>query len=462
LFKKVLIANRGEIAIRIVRACHELGIRTVLAYSEADRDSLAVRYADECVCIGPAPASASYLNIPAIVTAALITGVDALHPGYGFLSENAYLAEICEKYGIAFIGPSTAVMEQMSDKALARRLMKRAGLPVIEGADEPVTDLDQARQIVASFGYPAFLKAVAGGGGRGLRVVRSDAELATAFPVAQSEAHSAFGHPDLYVEKCLEKPRHIEVQILADKYAHVIHLGQRDCSIQRRHQKIVEESPAPNLLPRLSRAIGEAAVKGARAIGYSNAGTIEFLVDGNHFYFLEVNARIQVEHPVTEMVTGIDLVKWQILLADGARLTLRQKDVRIAGHAIECRVNAEDPDRNFAPDAGVVDLFLPPGGPGVRMDSHLYSGYAVPPQYDSLLGKIVAWGRDREEAIARMKRALTECVIGGVKTTIPFQQLVLSDPAFERGEIDTSFVEATLANGSAPEAERCASPAGNA
>lgn len=417
-----------------------------MAYSEADRHSLAIRYADEAVCIGPPSSAKSYLNIPAIVSAALVTGVDALHPGYGFLSENAYLAEICEKYGITFIGPPPAVIEQMSDKALARCLMRKAGLPVIQGGDGPLSDVEQARETAMRISYPVVLKAIAGGGGRGLRVIMSEADLTNSFPLAKAEAQAAFGQADLYLEKYLERPRHIEVQVLVDNYGQAIHFGERDCSIQRRHQKMIEESPAPNLSDELRRAIGEAAVQGAEAIGYTNAGTVEFLVEDDHFYFLEMNTRIQVEHPVTEMVTGIDMVKWQLRLASGQRLTMSQKDVKIHGHAIECRLNAEDPERNFAPEAGAVDLFLPPGGPGVRTDSHLYSGYVASSHYDSLLGKLVTWGEDRAEAIARMRRALSECVITGIKTTIPFQQRVLSDPYFERGEVDTTFVQRLLTN----------------
>ncbi len=447
MFKKILIANRGEIALRIVRAAHELGIRTVVAYSEADHDTLAVRFADEAVCIGPAPAPRSYLNIPAIITAAHITGCDAIHPGSGFLSENSYLAEICEQVGIVFIGPTPQVIEQMSDKTAARRLMQGVGLPVIPGNAEPLLNQEQAVSVARELGYPVVLKAVAGGGGRGNRVVRNETELNKVFGIARTEALVGFGNADVYLEKLIIKPRHVEVQILADNYGHVIHLGTRDCSLQRRHQKVLEEAPAYSFKAELIDRITAAAVKGAKSIGYRNAGTFEFLVDSyGAFYFLEVNPRIQVEHGITEMITGLDLVKQQILIAAGQHLTLLQKEVRMLGHAIEVRINAEDPAHGFRPEAGTVELYLPPGGPGVRVDSHLYSGYVVPSAYDSLIGKIMVWGANREEAIARTRRALNETVITGIKTTIPFHQRILTNPSYLHGNISTVFIQEHMTN----------------
>lgn len=442
MFKKVLIANRGEIALRVVRACRDLGIATVVTYSEADRDSLAVRFADEAVCIGPAPSGKSYLNTPAIMTAAQITGADALHPGYGFLSENPYVAEICEKVGLTWIGPRPDVIEKMGDKAVARKTMVEAGLPIVPGVQGVLTNLEHAKKEAAAIGYPVMLKALAGGGGRGIRVIESEASLEKTYPLARAEADKAFASPELYLEKFVRNPRHIEIQLLADNYGNIIHLGERDCSIQRRYQKIMEESPAPNLSDDLRERIGAAAVQGAKAIGYSSVGTIEFLLDPDgNFYFMEMNTRIQVEHPVTEQVTGIDLVKWQIMLAAGERLTLTQKDVRIRGHSIECRVNAEDPANNFRPDAGTIDLFVPPGGIGVRVDTHLYSGYTTPPYYDSLLAKVITFGDTRAEAVARMERALHETVVSGVKTTIPFQQFLLTDQEYRDGKASLDFVE---------------------
>lgn len=442
MFKKVLIANRGEIALRVVRACRDMGIATVVAYSEADRDSLAVRFADEAVCVGPAPSGKSYLNTPAIISAALITGADALHPGYGFLSENTYVADICEKVGITWIGPRPSCIEKMGDKALARKTMIEAGLPVVPGVEGVLTNLDHAKQEAARIKYPVMLKALAGGGGRGIRVIESELALEKIYPIARAEADKAFSSPELYLEKFVPKPRHIEIQVLADNFGNTIHLGERDCSIQRRYQKIMEEAPAPNLSEKLRQKIGEAAVKGAKYINYNSVGTMEFLLDpeGN-FYFMEMNTRIQVEHPVTEQVTGIDLVKWQIKVAAGERLTLSQKDVRIRGNAIECRVNAEDPASNFRPDAGTIELFIPPGGIGVRVDTHLYSGYVMPPYYDSLLAKVIAYADTREEAVARMARALHETVVVGVKTTIPFQQFLLADPEYQAGNAALDFVE---------------------
>jgi acetyl-CoA carboxylase, biotin carboxylase subunit len=441
MFNKVLIANRGEIAVRIIRACHELGLRTVVAYSEADRDSLALRLADEAVCIGPASPAKSYLNPPALISAALITGCDAVHPGYGFLSENPYFAEICEQCNLKFIGPAAETIRQMGDKSVARATMRRAGLPILPGSEDPLRNADEAIDLARQIRYPVLLKAVAGGGGRGMRVVTDDAELLRALPQARAEAEAAFGNGDMYMEKYLPVAYHIEVQVLADEYGHAIQIFERDCSLQRRHQKIVEEAPSPRVSPELRARMGKAALAGVNAIGYANAGTIEFIMDPDgNFYFMEMNTRIQVEHPVTEMITGIDLVKWQLRIAAGERLTLSQNDVRIQGHSIECRINAEDPARDFMPEIGEVEFFLPPGGPGVRVDTHLYAGYAPPGSYDSLLAKVITWGHDRNEALARMQRALGECIITGVKTTLPFQLAILNEPEFRCGEHTLSLV----------------------
>jgi acetyl-CoA carboxylase biotin carboxylase subunit len=441
MLEKVLIANRGEIAVRIVRACHELGVRTVVAYSEADRDSLAVRLSDESVCIGPPPPAKSYLHAPSLISAALISGCDAVHPGYGFLSENPYFAEIIKQCGLTYIGPEPDVIAVMGDKAAARAAMREAGLPVMPGSEQTLNTVDEARELAIMMEYPVLLKAAAGGGGRGMRVVNDESELARAFATAKAEAEAAFGNGALYMEKFLPVARHIEIQVLGDNYGNVIHLGERECSIQRRHQKLLEEAPSSVVGPELRQRMGDAAVSGAKSINYTGAGTMEFLMDpeGN-FYFIEMNTRIQVEHPVTEWVTGLDLVKWQLRIAAGERLTLQQADVRMTGHAIECRVNAEDPARDFMPQAGEVDLFLPPGGPGVRIDSHLYSSYVVPPNYDSLLAKIIVWGEDRAEAIDRMRRALDECIITGIKTTIPFQQALLNDDHYRRGDVSTRYL----------------------
>lgn len=441
MFEKVLIANRGEIAVRIVRACHELGLRTVVAYSEADRSSLAVRLADEAVCIGPAPASRSYLNASALISAALISGCDAIHPGYGFLSENPYFAEIVKQCKLTYIGPEPDTIATMGDKAAARAAMRAAGLPVMPGSEQTLSTVDEARELAQEGGYPVLLKAAAGGGGRGMRVVPDETELPRAFTTAKAEAEAAFGNGALYLEKFLPIARHIEIQVLGDHYGNIIHLGERECSIQRRHQKLLEECPSPVVDEALRQRMGEAAVTGARSIGYHNAGTMEFLLDPDgNFYFIEMNTRIQVEHPITEFVNSVDLVKWQLRIAAGERLTLQQANVRMAGHAIECRINAEDAERDFMPQVGTVDLFLPPGGPGVRVDSHLYSGYQIPSQYDSLLAKVIVWGTDRAEAIARMQRALDECVISGVATTIPFQQALLDDDCFQRGDVSTRYL----------------------
>jgi acetyl-CoA carboxylase, biotin carboxylase subunit len=441
VFRKILIANRGEIALRILRACRDLGIRSVVAYSEADRDSLPVLLADEAVCIGPAPAVRSYNSISAIISAAMVTGCDALHPGYGFLAENASLAEICAECGITFIGPSPDVMVEMSDKATARRIMSRAGLPTVPGTDGPVHDAQAGCEAASDIGYPLVIKAVAGGGGRGMRVARDERDLTRYLPLAQAEAQAAFGDRGVYLERLLIRPRHIEVQVLADEHDRVLSLGERDCSLQRRYQKLVEESPAPNISKKLRDNLAKAAVRGAKAINYTGAGTVEFLVDaGGQFYFTEMNTRIQVEHPVTEMVTGIDLVQWQIRVAAGERLPFGQRQVEARGHAIEVRLNAEDGLRDFAPSGGRVDRLLLPGGPGVRVDSHLYQGYVVPTHYDSLLGKLIVWGEDRDQALARLRRALAETDIGGVATTVEFYQRLLHDPLFLSGDISTHFV----------------------
>jgi acetyl-CoA carboxylase biotin carboxylase subunit len=441
LFRKILIANRGEIALRILRACHDLGLRAVVAYSDVDRDSLPVRLADETVCIGPAQAARSYNNIPAVVSAALITGCDAIHPGYGFLAENPYLAEVCAQVGVTFIGPRPDVIELMGNKSEARKLMQSAGVPIVPGSDGPVENLGQARQIARQIGYPLMVKAVAGGGGRGMRVVQDEAELVRALPLAQAEAEAAFGNGDVYLERFIAQPRHVEVQILADHFGAIMAIGERDCSIQRRHQKVIEEAPAPNLPAKTREALFRAAVKGAKAAGYTNAGTIEFLVDASgDVYFMEMNTRIQVEHPVTEMVTGIDLVAWQIRIAAGQRLTLAQRDCEPRGHAIECRITAEDAALDFAPGVGTIETYVAPGGPGVRLDSHLYAGYIVPPFYDSLLGKVITWGRDRDEAAARMERALAETVIIGVPQTVSFLHEVIADGEFRAGRYDTGFI----------------------
>lgn len=438
MLRKVLIANRGEIAVRIIRACHELGIQAVAAYSEADRDSLAVRLADQAVCIGPPAPAKSYLNAPALISAALISDCDAIHPGYGFLSENPYFAESCGECGLTFIGPSADSIKRMGDKALAKQAMKLAGLPLIPGTENPLVSAEEAQSLAESIKYPVLLKAVAGGGGRGMRVVQNSDELPRAFATARAEAETAFGRGDLYMEKYLPVVRHVEIQILADMYGNAIHLGERDCSLQRRHQKVVEEGPSPALTPELRTRMGDAALHGVREIGYYNAGTMEFLLDpeGN-FYFMEMNTRLQVEHPVTEWLTGLDLVKWQLRIAAGERLTLTQDDVKIRGHSIECRINAEDARRDFMPAGGTVELYLPPGGPGVRVDSHLYSGYRTPTNYDSMLAKIIVWGENRAEAIARMRRALSECVISGITTTLPFQLDMMHEPAFVSGQIAT-------------------------
>jgi len=441
MFKKVLIANRGEIALRVIRACKELGIQTVAVYSEADRESLHVRFADDDVCIGPAPGRDSYLKIPRIIAAAEITGADAIHPGYGFLAENAEFAETCAASNIAFIGPTPEQIRVMGDKAAARKAMTEVGVPIIPGTPGPIEDSDEALERAREIGFPVIIKAAAGGGGKGMRVARDPDDFARSFQLARSEALSAFGSGDVYVEKYLARPRHVEFQILGDKYGNVIHLGERDCSVQRRHQKLIEEAPSPAVTPELREAMGEAAVRGAKAIDYVGAGTIEMLLNEDRsFYFMEMNTRIQVEHPVTEMLTGIDLVKEQIRVAAGERLSVSELPP-IRGHVIECRVNAEDPARNFQPSPGRIATFHPPGGPGVRLDTHVYAGYTVPPYYDSLLAKLICQGRDREEALVRMQMALESFIIEGVTTTIPFLARVMTNDRFRAGDVDTKFLE---------------------
>jgi acetyl-CoA carboxylase biotin carboxylase subunit len=445
MIRKVLVANRGEIAVRIIRACQELGIRTVAAYSTADRDSLAVRLADEAVCIGPPPPAKSYLNAPVLISAALVSGCDAIHPGYGFLSENPYFAEMCADCKLTFIGPPPEPIRLMGDKAIGRETMRKAGVPTVPGSDGEVRSLEEAIDIARQIGYPVLLKPSGGGGGRGMRVAYDEADLQRAFSTARAEAEAAFGNGALLLEKYLTRVRHVEIQVLADQYGNAIHLGERDCSAQRRHQKIVEEAPSPAVTPELRARMGADAVRGITAIGYVNAGTLEFLLDEDgNYYFIEMNTRIQVEHPVTEQVTGVDLVRWQLLIASGERLTLRQEDIKITRHAIECRINAEDPERDFLPASGEVEFYLPPGGPGVRVDSHLYPGYKPPGNYDSLLAKIITVGDTREEALNRMRRALHECVITGIKTTIPFQLALIDDPEFRAGRIHTGYVAELL------------------
>jgi acetyl-CoA carboxylase biotin carboxylase subunit len=440
-FSKVLIANRGEIALRILRSCQELGIATVAVHSTIDEHALHVQLADESVCIGQPPSSKSYLNIPNIIAAALTRNATAIHPGYGFLAENARFAEICADHHIAFIGPTPAAMMSMGDKSTAKETMQRAGVPTLPGSDGLLSDEQQAIQIAGKIGYPVILKATAGGGGRGMRLVRDESELLKMFRAAQGEAEAAFGNAGVYLEKFLEAPRHIEFQILADSYGNVVHLGERDCSIQRRHQKLLEEAPSPVLTQKLRKKMGTAAVRAAQSIQYVGAGTVEFLLDKTgEFYFMEMNTRIQVEHPVTEMVTGLDLITEQIRIAQGDRLTFSQADVQLKGHAIECRINAEDPAHNFRPHPGRITAYLPPGGPGVRMDSHVYTDYEIPPYYDSLIGKLIVWGPDRATAITRMRRALRECAITGIPTTISFHERILTTPAFLTGEVYTNFI----------------------
>src|SRR6188474_1726613 len=441
MFKKILIANRGEVALRIIYACRELGIKTVAVYSEADENSLHVRFADEDVCIGPARSADSYLNVPAVISAAEVTGADAIHPGYGFLSESAYLAEVCEACHIKFIGPDPQAIRLMGDKARARRVMRKAGVPILPGSDGPLESEDKALKVAKDIGYPVIIKATAGGGGRGMRVVRAAGELPNAFKTAQREAEAAFGVGDVYIEKYVESPRHIEFQILGDHFGSVIHLGERECSIQRRHQKLIEESPSPALSEKLRRKMGGIVIDAAKAVQYTNAGTFEFLMDPDgRFYFMEANTRLQVEHPVTEMVTGIDIVKEQIRIAAGERLGFKQSDVTFTGHSIECRVNAEDPE-TFVPSPGVIHVFSVPGGPGVRVETFAHSDCTISPYYDSMIAKIIVHGRDRQEAIARMKRTLEMSVIEGIKTNIAMHLKIIADPDFIAGKLSTSFME---------------------
>jgi len=448
MFEKILIANRGEIAVRIIRACKELNIRTVAVYSEADANSMHVQLADEAVCIGPAPASESYLRIDRIISAAEITDVDAIHPGYGFLSENPHFADVCESCNIRFIGPSAQAMSALEDKAVSRALAKKAGVPVPPGSDGPVETEQEAIEVARRIGYPVMIKAVAGGGGRGMRVAHNDVSLVKGYHTCRTEAEKAFGNSGVYIEKYIENPHHIEFQILADRHGHIIHLGERDCSIQRRNQKLIEEVPSPLIeqkFKKLRDKMGRAAIKIAEVARYTNAGTVEFIVDNlGNFYFLEMNKRIQVEHPITEEVTGIDLVQQQILLAMGEPLRIKQSDVHIRGHAIECRINAEDPFDDFKPSPGRVEMYYQPGGRGVRVDTHVYAGYTIPPHYDSMIGKLITHGRDRTEAISRMIRALSEYYITGIKTTIGLQQAILQDPNFRKGVYDTGFIERLL------------------
>ncbi|MGE3628214.1 MAG: acetyl-CoA carboxylase biotin carboxylase subunit [Hyphomicrobiales bacterium] len=446
MVRRLLIANRGEIALRIIRACHDLGVEAVVAYSSADEDSLPVRLADRAVCIGPAPAKRSYLDQAAIIAAAKGTGSDAIHPGYGFLSENAAFSRLCRDSGIRFVGPSAESIRLAGDKVTARDTLMAAGVPVVPGSDGALTDAKQAVEVAGKIGMPVLLKARAGGGGRGMRIVESRDTLATAWSEASGEALAAFGDPGMYMERYLRAIRHVEVQIIADSHGNTVALGERDCTVQRRHQKLVEEGPSPALDEKLRTEISAAAVKAAKAVDYEGAGTVEFIfdVERREFYFIEINARIQVEHPVTEMLTGIDLVAEQIRIASGERLSFGEKDVKLVGHAIECRINAEDPARNFAPSPGRIVRFTSPGGPGVRMDSHCYEGYDFPPFYDSLLGKLIVHGRDRDEAIRRCRRALAELTIDGVATTAPFHQAVLGHPDFLSGDITTAFVDKHL------------------
>ena len=448
MFNKVLIANRGEIALRIIRACKEMGIKTVAVYSQADADSLHVRNADTAICIGPAAPGASYLLIDRILSVAAICDVDAIHPGYGFLAENAYFAEACRKHKITFIGPTPEAMRALGDKNTARDTMKRAGVPTTPGSDGLILSESDALKTAHTLGYPVIIKASAGGGGRGMRIAHTDASLIQSYHAAKSEAEIAFGDGALYMEKYLVNPRHIEFQIIADNYGNVVHLGERDCSIQRRQQKLLEESPSPSLNPKLRERMGAAAVKAAKAANYSNVGTIEFLLtDKEEFYFMEMNTRVQVEHPVTEQVTGVDIIKEQICVAAGEKLSFRQKDIKVTGHAIECRINAENPARNFAPCPGLVKLFVPAGGPGVRVDTHVYTGYRIPPYYDSMIAKLIVVGADREQALARCRRALDEFIVEGVSTTIPFSQLIMSNKDFIAGHYDTGFIERMMQTG---------------
>ena len=439
---KLLIANRGEIALRILRSCRELGIATVAIHSTVDRNALHVQLADEAVCVGEAPSNRSYLNIPNIIAAAISRGADAIHPGYGFLAENDRFAEICQDHGLIFVGPSPASIRAMGDKSTAKATMQKVGVPTIPGSEGLLEDHRQAAALAEAMGYPVMIKATAGGGGRGMRLVPAADQLENLFKAAQGEAEAAFGNPGLYMEKFVDRPRHVEVQVLADRHGNVVHLGERDCSIQRRHQKLLEEAPSTAVTPDLRRQMGDAAVAAARSIGYEGAGTVEFLVDrSGAFYFMEMNTRIQVEHPVTEVVTGVDLIAEQLRIAGGEPISVQQSEIALHGHAIEVRINAEDPRQNFRPAPGKITGWLPPGGPGVRVDSHVYTGYEIPPFYDSLIGKLIVWGVDREHALKRLRRALSECAVTGIPTTIEFHLALLDRPEFQRGDVHTKFVE---------------------
>ena len=440
MIKKLLIANRGEIALRIIRAAKELGIRTVAVYSEADRASLHVRFADEAVCIGPAQGKLSYLNIPSIIAAAQVTGADAIHPGYGFLAENDTFAEICHDCGIIFVGPTPDAIVRMGNKSIAKDTMRAAGVPVVPGSDGIVPTIEDARRVAAEVGYPVMIKAVAGGGGKGMRYVETPAELDRAYATARGEAEASFGNGDIYIEKFIEEPRHVEIQVFADKHGNVVHLNERECSIQRRHQKLIEEAPSPIMTPELRKAMGDASVKGAASVNYVGAGTIEYLVDKHrNFYFMEMNTRIQVEHPVTEQSSAVDLIREQLLVASGERLTLEQRDPIM--HSIECRINAEDPYHDFRPSPGVIQSLNFPGGPGVRVDSHIYQGYVIPPYYDSMVAKLITFAPTRDGAIAKMRRALDEFVIEGIQTTIPFHRKMMDNSDFIAGTFDTKYLD---------------------
>ena len=444
---KVLIANRGEIALRILRSCRELGIETVAVYSTVDKDALHVQLADEAVCVGDALSSKSYLNVPNILAAATSRGVDAIHPGYGFLAENDKFAEMCRDHGLTFIGPSPHAIRSMGDKSTAKSTMQSVGVPTVPGSEGLLSNPQEAAVLAEEMGYPVMIKATAGGGGRGMRLVPGPDQLTSLYKAAHGEAEAAFGNPGLYMEKFIDRPRHVEVQVLADRHGNVVHLGERDCSIQRRHQKLLEEAPSPALDPELRRRMGDAAVAAARSINYEGAGTVEFLLDrSGGFYFMEMNTRIQVEHPVTEMVTGIDLIAEQLRIAGGEPISVAQEEINLSGHAIECRINAEDASHNFRPAPGRITGWLPPGGPGVRVDSHVYTGYDIPPFYDSLIGKLIVWGRDREMALTRMKRALNECAITGIPTTVDFHLALLDRPEFINGDVHTKFVEQEMLN----------------
>jgi acetyl-CoA carboxylase biotin carboxylase subunit len=447
VFEKILIANRGEVALRVIRSCKEMGIAAVAVYSEADEESLHTKMADEAVCVGPPPSHQSYLNMPNIISAALVSGAEAVHPGYGFLAENAQFARACASSGLTFIGPPAEAIERMGDKAEARRTMVEAGVPVVPGSEGAVETDAEARAVADELGYPVLIKASAGGGGRGMRVVTEPAELVDGLAAARAESKAAFGDDTMYIERYVGRPRHIEFQVLADTHGHAIHLFERECSIQRRHQKLIEEAPSPAIDADLRGRMGAAAVRAVEAVDYVNAGTVEFLLDGDEFYFMEMNTRVQVEHPVTEFITGVDIIKEQIRIAAGETMRhSEQVDVEMRGHAIEFRINAEDPEHDFRPSPGLVSVYNPPGGLAVRVDSHLYSGYSVPPYYDSLIAKLIVWGETRDEAIARARRALDEFIVVGIATTIPFHQAVVEDEVFQAGDVYTDFVEQRILN----------------